>query len=264
MRIKYGISNVGYAANYLVYNASPSPTTPPPTSSPPTTPAPTTPPPTHPSELFLPLILRLTNDVFLLPNGNFEQGRVIWQEYSQQGYALLYTITQTPNAAPPHSGNWAAWLGGALGETSFIQQTVTVPTERPILSYWHWIASEDECGYDFGGVLVNNSVIEIYPLCNSQDTHGWALHTVDLSSYKGKTITLQIRAETDALYNSNLFIDDVGFQTRLATQFKLEDQGYPLTNPQKSGNSISSLLQSTPAPFNKVLIPPNFLPRTKP
>ncbi|MCX8062478.1 MAG: protease inhibitor I42 family protein, partial [Anaerolineales bacterium] len=38
MRIKYGISNVGFGANYLVYNTSPSPTTPAPTTPPSTTP----------------------------------------------------------------------------------------------------------------------------------------------------------------------------------------------------------------------------------
>jgi len=46
MRIKYGVSNVGLGANYLVYNSSPSPTAPAATTPPPNTPAPTTPPPT--------------------------------------------------------------------------------------------------------------------------------------------------------------------------------------------------------------------------
>ena len=226
MRIRYDISNVGFRANYLVYNPSPSPTTPAPTTPPPTTASPTTPPPTTPepypspypppppgrSSIYLPLVLKPIPLSVLLPNGDFEQGKVIWQEYSKKGYDLIYNINQTQNAAPPYSGTWATWLGGAYDEISFLQQTVLIPTDSPILSYWQWIDSADVCGYDFGGVLVNNSVVEVYPLCADQETQGWILHTVDLSAYKGQSVILQIRAETDAVNNSNLFVDNVGFQ----------------------------------------------------
>ncbi|MCX8062477.1 MAG: hypothetical protein N3D16_07835, partial [Anaerolineales bacterium] len=215
------------------------------------------------SKLFLPIILRLTNNISLLPNGNFEQGRVIWQESSQKGYAILYNISQTSNAAPPHSGNWAAWLGGALGEISSIQQSVTIPPEKPILSYWHWIASEDSCGYDFGGVLVNNSVIDMYALCDDQDTHGWTLHAVDLSAYKGQTVFLEIRAETDDLYNSNLFIDDVGFQTSLAAQFEVGTQKSQRINPTKADWNIQSLTMVTPVPPIRLFSPSYFVPRMR-
>ena len=34
---------------------------------------------------------------------------------------------------------------------------------------------------------------------------------MDLSSYAGQSVELQLRADTDSSYNSNLFIDDVGF-----------------------------------------------------
>ena len=236
MRIRYGISNVGLGANYLVYNPSPSPTTPAPTTPPPTTAAPTTPPPTtaapttpppttpepYPSpypppppgrsSIYLPFVLKPIPLSVLLPNGDFEQGKVIWQEYSKKGYDLIYNINQTQNAAPPYSGTWATWLGGAYDEISFLQQTVLIPTDSPILSYWQWIDSADVCGYDFGGVLVNNSVVEVYPLCADQETQGWVLHTIDLSAYTGQSVILQIRAETDQVNNSNLFVDRVGFQ----------------------------------------------------
>lgn len=218
MRIRYGISNVGFGANYLEYNPLPTPTTPAPTTPPPTTVAPTTPAPTTPapppgvSSLYLPMILKPSPPSVLLPNGDFEQGKVIWQEYSKKGYFLIYNIYETQTAAPPYRGNWATWLGGDDDEISYVQQTVTIPADTPILSYWQWIDSVDDCGYDFGGVLVNNLVVDYYPLCADQDTQGWVLHTVDLSAYKGQWVNLQIRAETDQVNNSNLFVDHVAFQ----------------------------------------------------
>ncbi len=260
MRIRYGTSNVGLGANYLVYDSAPNPTTSPSPSPPPTTVV----PPSNAASLYLPLILRLTPSATLLPNGDFEQGRTTWQEYSKQGYELIYNINQTTNAAPPHGGQWAAWLGGAYNEISFVQQTVTIPIDKPILSYWHWIDSADECGYDFGGVLVKGSVVDVYSLCADQDTQGWVLHTVDLSDYKGQTVVLQIRAETDNLYNSNLFIDDVGFQTTLATGLPSEDQNFQLHSVAKTANQLQSSPKTTPIPLERVFPSPSFLPRRGP
>ena len=83
----------------------------------------------------------------------------------------------------------------------------------PYLAYWHWIASEDSCGWDFGGVLVNGTVVDVYDLCDSASTGGWVHHVVNLSAYAGQAVTFQIRVETDSSLNSNLFIDDVSFQS---------------------------------------------------
>jgi hypothetical protein len=147
-----------------------------------------------------------------LVNGNFESGRTGWTEFSSQGYTLIRSSSSLP--VNPHSGSWAVWLGGAPDEIAFIQQQATVPAGAPYLAYWHWIASQDICGYDFGGVIINSSnVVNVYDLCSSQNTGGWVKHVVNLSAYAGQTVLLQIRAETDDSLNSNLFIDDVSFQS---------------------------------------------------
>jgi hypothetical protein len=104
-------------------------------------------------------------------------------------------------------------LGGEYDDNSYIQQQVTVPAGQSYLSYWHWIASADYCGYDFGGVLVNGSVVEAYELCIDTNTGGWVQRVVDLSIYAGTSVTLEIRAECDSTNNSNLFIDQVAFQS---------------------------------------------------
>jgi uncharacterized repeat protein (TIGR01451 family) len=147
-------------------------------------------------------------------NGNFESGSTIWTEYSSHGWNLI--VTDFPGSLTPHSGAWATWLGGDYSDISYIQQRVTVPASRPRLVYWHWIASQDYCGYDFGGVLVNGSVVDVYDLCESTNTGRWVTHSVDLSAYVGQSILVQIRVETDSSLNSNLFVDDVSLQSSTA------------------------------------------------
>jgi Zn-dependent metalloprotease len=143
-------------------------------------------------------------------NGDFENGSTGWVEYSTHGADLI--VTGFPGSVTPHSGIWAVWLGGLSNEVSYIQQQVTVPPGSSYLTYWHWIASQDFCGYDFGGVLINGTVVDVYTLCASTNTGGWVKHVVNLSAYAGQSVSLQIRAETDSSLNSNLFVDDVSFQ----------------------------------------------------
>jgi hypothetical protein len=145
-------------------------------------------------------------------NGNFESGTAGWTEYSWYGVHLIGN-SGFPDYVHPHSGDWAAWLGGLPDEISYIQQQVKIPASSSYLSYWHWIDSADYCGYDFGGVVVNSTVVDVYDLCSSTNTGGWVKHVVDLGSYAGETVWIQIRAETDDSGNSNLFVDDVAFES---------------------------------------------------
>jgi secreted trypsin-like serine protease len=147
-----------------------------------------------------------------IPNGNFEKGpNGDWKEVSLQGYKIIVQEDELPGGVPAHGGEWAAWLGGIDDEISYIQQRLKVAAGAPWLVYYHWIASADECGYDFGGVIVDGTVVDVYDLCDDEDTGGWVKHAVDLRAYAGKTVAIQIRAETDSSNNSNLFIDDVSF-----------------------------------------------------
>jgi hypothetical protein len=149
--------------------------------------------------------------VGILINGDFEQGRDVgWAEVHNHDDVSIRT--SFPPTVAPHSGTWAAWLGGAYNDVTTIAQQVTISAERPYLGYWYWIASADVCGatiYDSGGVTVNNTLIEGYPLCSSANTEGWRLRGVDLRPYIGQQVTIVLFAVTDGSLNSNLFIDDV-------------------------------------------------------
>jgi hypothetical protein len=118
-----------------------------------------------------------------------------------------------PPGVTPHTGSWLTWLGGADLEDAYIQQNVTVPASAPYLAYWHWIGSDDFCGFDFATVEVNASPVDIYDLCTSTNTGGWVKHVVDLSVYSGQAISLRIRVTTDSSFLSSLLVDDVAFQS---------------------------------------------------
>jgi hypothetical protein len=182
---------------YTIITGSEPPPTETPTATPTNTPTPTsTPTPTE--------------EPAGITNGDFEDGSTGWVEYSTHGWDLI--VTDLPADVTPHSGTWAVWLGGDLDDTSYIQQQVTVPPSRPYLKYWHWIASEDSCGWDIGGVVIDGSVVDAYNLCETENTGGWTQNVVDLTAYAGQSVSLQLRVETDSSLNSNLFVDDVAFQ----------------------------------------------------
>ena len=164
--------------------------------------------------VYLPAILNGNNSTGgSFVNPDFEDGSTGWTEFSQRG-ALPLITSSFPSGVSAHSGSKAVWLGGLTDEINYVEQTVTVPAGSPYLAYWHWIASEDICGYDFGGVIINGTtVVDTYNLCSSANTNGWQRRVVDLSAYAGQTVAVQIRAETDSTFNSNLFVDDVSFQS---------------------------------------------------
>lgn len=161
----------------------------------------------------------------VVPNGDFEQGRVIWVEVSDSTPAIVRTTF--PGTVHPRGGAWAAWLGGIYGTTnemaiSAIAQRITVSPNRPYLSYWHWVASSDACNYDVAGIGVDYGaedvdLVDSLTLCRSTNTGGWKQRSIDLRKYRGQTITLMFLVGTDRTLNSNWFIDDVTFQSKKTT-----------------------------------------------
>lgn len=203
--------------------------------------------------VYLPLVLKSPPCNTTIPNGNFESGPTIWSQYSSHGWPLIIN-SGFPGSVTPRGGSWAAWLGGEYDDVSYIQQQVAVPACAPYLSYYHWIASADVCGYDFGGVLINGTVVDVYTLCGSTNTEGWVKHTVNLSAYTGQTVWLQIRVETDDSGNSNLFVDDVAFQssTTMLQDIPLALDGRE-TRPRASELILTRSNAETPAAVERML-----------
>ena len=151
-----------------------------------------------------------------LQNGDFEAGPDSgWFESSARGRDIIVRQENVTAAVTAHSGDWLAWMGGQNNEVSLLQQKVTVPMDAPILSIWYWMTSRDYCGYDFAGIRVNGTEVMRYDLCKDNKTRGWVHESINLSAYRGQSVTLELRVETDGSLRSHWFVDDVGFVTKI-------------------------------------------------
>jgi hypothetical protein len=170
-----------------------------------------------------------------LSNGGFEAGRDgTWTEYSAVGRPLITNLANLPLGTTPHTGNWLAWLGGTNNEMDYITQTVDIPANHPILSFWMLIDSQEygcRYDYDFGTVSINNTWVTSIPLCIPENTGGWVKRTLNLSAYAGQTVELQFRAQNDGSLPSSLYIDDVAIEE--------PSFGHSVYLPIVSGNGCS-------------------------
>ena len=167
------------------------------------------------NQTYLPMIAKqpAVNPPGIIPNGDFEQGPVIWAQYSSNDYDVIYPQQELPAGVLPYDGIWVAWLGGVYNETSYIEQQVSVSSNLPYLSYWYWIAPSVGCVSGLGLVSVNGGVLAIYDLCNA--TGGWVQGVINLSAFAEQSVLIQFRGECDGFTNSDLFVDHVAFQGTL-------------------------------------------------
>ncbi|MHB8113775.1 MAG: S8 family serine peptidase [Bellilinea sp.] len=199
------------------YYISPTPT-PTPTLMPTITPTPT--PTSIPTVTPTPMptsIPTVTPAIPLDPiqNGGFESGDVTWLEYSLLGYDLILNASEGLPVTP-HTGSWASWLGGDNDEFASISQSVTIPVGRSILHYWFASGSTDICDYDYFKIFVGGTPSFSETLCDTTETNAWVHRTLDLTAYAGTAQTIEFYIETDFSDFSNVFLDDISFETSTA------------------------------------------------
>lgn len=161
------------------------------------------------NQIFLPIVSNRPAGI-PVPNGDFESGPTVWSESSTNNRPLIRLEGDMPVDA--NSGSWAAWLGGVDDDITYIEQTLTIPADFPHFTYRHWIDSQDSCGFDFAGVIVNGLLEDVYDLCSDNNTFGYVAYSVDLSAYAGQTVPVQIWTETNNTQVSSLYVDDVSFK----------------------------------------------------
>lgn len=130
-----------------------------------------------------------------------------WTEFSLQQQALIRENHKSIAAA--HTGTRLVQLGNIRREVAYVFQTVTVSAKAPILEYWVMIRSNDDCGYDYGGVVVNDIVVDKFDLCQATESELWQRRLVNLGEFIGMSVTLEIRGETDRFLDSLVLVDDV-------------------------------------------------------
>ena len=145
-------------------------------------------------------------------NGGFESGSTGWTGTSGP-------ITNNAGRTA-HSGSWKMWLGGN-GTTSseYEQQTVTIPSTSTSATLTYWVSVDSSettsyTAYDKASVTVTPSGGTARTVASySNLTKGaWKQVTVDLSAYKGQSVTLKFSATEDSSAQTSFVFDDVSIK----------------------------------------------------
>jgi hypothetical protein len=157
-------------------------------------------------------------------NPGFELGNNgNWTSYTTSGAGNIFLHSGA------HSGNWLAWLGGLNNEVGYIEQTVSIPSDKPYLTYWGWISSaETTCGGDYVWFLAGSTALYGYNLCTPYNSSSWGQGWVNLTAYAGTTQTIRIRVQTNGTLISSLYLDDFAFAASPPAGMSLESGAQPL------------------------------------
>jgi len=144
----------------------------------------------------------------LLRNPGFESGTVDWTASSG-------VITST-TTKPARTGSWKAWMGGwGSTATENLSQSVSIPATAAsaTLTFWIRIDSAEttsSVSYDTLKVQVvdgtTTSTRATYSNLNENTTY--VQKSFDLSSYKGKTVTVKFLMNEDSSLQTSFVIDD--------------------------------------------------------
>ena len=141
-----------------------------------------------------------------ITNGGFESGQTGWTGTSGP-------ITNN-TGRPAHSGSWKMWLGGnGTTATEYEQQTFTIPSTStsPVLTYWLRIDTSETTtttAYDKMTVSLNGTTVKSYSNLSTPKSSYFQV-SVDLSAYKGQSVTLKFNMTEDSSLQTSFVVDDV-------------------------------------------------------
>lgn len=168
--------------------------------------------------LYLPTVLRnhfvCPEGKELIQNGGFEQGAVGWVENAPAPIIRDLTIIA------PHTGDWAAWLGGYNNANDVLYRDLRVPLGTTTLevSFYVAITTTETAPYDydnFYAVLEDEQgqlIHQVLHLSNADEALVWWYldhHLFDLSAWAGQPVRLRFIATGDDQYKTDFVLDDV-------------------------------------------------------
>jgi hypothetical protein len=139
-------------------------------------------------------------------NGGFESGQTGWTGTSGP-------ITNN-TGRPAHSGSWKLWLGGnGTTASEYEQQTITVPSTAtsPTLTYWLRLDTSETTtttAYDKATVSLNGTTVKSYSNLSTPKASYFQV-SVDLTAYKGTSVTVKFAATEDSSLQTSFVFDDV-------------------------------------------------------
>jgi Zn-dependent metalloprotease len=141
-----------------------------------------------------------------ITNGGFESGQTGWT-------GSAGPITNN-TGRPARTGSWKMWLGGnGSTSTENEQQTFTIPStsSAPTLTFWVRIDTAETTTttqYDKMTVTLNGTTVKSFSNL-STPKGSYAQQTVDLSAYKGQSVTLKFTMNEDSSLQTSFVVDDV-------------------------------------------------------
>ncbi|MFF0343592.1 M28 family metallopeptidase [Kribbella sp. NPDC004875] len=145
----------------------------------------------------------------LLQNPGFESGTANWT-------GTTGPITDN-TGRPAHSGSWKAWLqGNGRATTENIAQSVAIPATATAASLSLWIRIDtaettSATVYDTVKVQVvdGSTATTLATYSNLDKSASYVQKTLDVTQYKGKTVTVKFVGQEDSSAQTSFVIDDV-------------------------------------------------------
>jgi hypothetical protein len=141
-----------------------------------------------------------------LTNPDFESGAV--------GRAGGAGVITNSSGEPAHSGTWKAWLDGyGTTHTDTLSQSVTLPAGcSAILAFYLHIDTAETStttAYDKLTLKVSSGTTVLATYSNLNKNTGYALHTSNLSSLAGQTVTISFTGVEDSSLQTSFVLDDI-------------------------------------------------------
>jgi hypothetical protein len=154
----------------------------------------------------------------LLVNPNFANGGSGWTLTGNfQADARFQTCLSCPGYA--YLANADGTPGNNLSGT--LSQTVTIPANaaEATLSFWHRTTTSETGGaFDRLNVqlrFANNSLVGLVAISNTDANVSYAQRSIDLTSYRGQTVTIEFLGMTDVNAPTTFRVDDVTLTARV-------------------------------------------------
>ncbi len=148
----------------------------------------------------------------IVANGGFESGTTSW--------SITGGVVGNWTAYPAQQGSWYAWMGGnGTTNTDTLAQQITIPSgvSSATLGFYLRIATQESGStvYDTLKVQVvdGSTTTTLGTWSNVNAGSSYALRSLSLSNYRGKTVTLKFVSSEDYSLQTDFLIDTVGVTT---------------------------------------------------
>ncbi|MEV6272557.1 M28 family metallopeptidase [Kribbella sp. NPDC051936] len=145
----------------------------------------------------------------LLQNPGFESGAVNWT-------GTTGVITNS-SSRPAHTGSYKAWLqGNGRSSTENLGQSVAIPATATAASLSLWIRIDtaettSSTVYDTVKVQIvdGSTTTTLATYSNLNKSSAYVQKTLDVTQYKGRTVTVKFVGQEDSSLQTSFVIDDV-------------------------------------------------------